>query len=249
MDILDNWTSSFSTAQTWGIREQPSVQFDKFWKALELEKWVTIKTKATKRALESALQFLAALETYSKILPWKFCGRTQVTFTNLRLSILNQGCRKDKVGVLYNTVVSCYICNRSCRLRLKSRSFEVQEKRLDFREVFINNTVTQTCVTRRCSHFQKQHSISFCFVLSFSATCIETRFRICPLSFWKSIAQFLKSFQTWKVLSVFTSVVLSAAPLTIFKGLSRVIGFVDVFLRVTKYFEAESGIWSPCQSL
>lgn len=71
----------------------------------------------------------------------------------------------------------CYICNRSCR------SFEVQEKRLDFREVFINNTVTQTCVTRRCSHFQKQHSISFCFLLSFSATCIETRFRICPLSF------------------------------------------------------------------
>lgn len=143
----------------------------------------------------------------------------------------------------------CYICNRSCRLRMKSRSFEVQEKRLDFREVFINNTVTQTCVTRRCSHFQKQHSIWFCFLPSFSTTCIETRFRICPLSFWKSIAQFLKSFQTWKVLSVFTSVVHSAAPLTIFKGLSRVIGFVYVFLRVTKYFEAKSGIWSPCQSL
>lgn len=75
----------------------------------------------------------------------------------------------------------CYICNRICRLRMKSRSFGLQEKRLDFREVFINNTVTQTCVTRRCSHFQKQHSISFCFLPSFSATCIETRFRICPL--------------------------------------------------------------------
>lgn len=146
----------------------------------------------------------------------------------------------------------CYICNRICRtcsLRMKSRSFEVQDKRLDFREVFINNTVTQTCVTRRCSHFQKQHSNWFCFLPSFSTTCIETRFRICPLSFWKSIVQFLKSFQTWKVLSVFTSVVLSAAPLTIFKGLSRVISFVYVFSRVTKYFEAKSGIWSPCQSL
>ena len=58
----------------------------------------------------------------------------------------------------------CYICNRSCRLRMKSRSFEVQDKRLDFREVFINNTVTQTCVTRRGSHFQKNirsHFVSF----------------------------------------------------------------------------------------
>lgn len=27
--------------------------------------------------------------------------------------------------LLYNTVVSCYICNRSFRLRMESRSFEV----------------------------------------------------------------------------------------------------------------------------
>ena len=50
----------------------------------------------------------------------------------------------------------CYIYNRICTSRMKSRSFEVQENRLDFREVFINNTNTQTCVTRRCSHFQKK---------------------------------------------------------------------------------------------
>ena len=37
----------------------------------------------------------------------------------------------------------CYICNhicRTCSLRMKSRSLEVQDKRLDFREVFINNS-------------------------------------------------------------------------------------------------------------